>query len=680
MKSIFRFIVKNRLIIFIVFIILIVISLFYFRNVKITYDIFKLLPKDIDSIKGIEILNKEFSRGANLTILIKTDKIEELEKTIFEIESLPFVESINSIKDYTDISLPEEFWKEEVKSWYKDGYFRIEVALKKSENYSSQIASLRKVLPENASLTGSEVISEELRESFKGTTERYFLIGVILVLIFLLFTFPTIFGPIFILISMVTGVLINIGISGFLKTEIYFLAFTIVSILQLAVTLDYSLFLYHRYIEERKKFEKEEAMEEALLKTFKPILLSGLTTIAGFYALTFGRITIFSEAGWILVRGVSLSLLSTFLFLPSLLVIFDKFAIGGEHKIFTFKLEKLGKFLSKYSFVFTLIFIFIIIFSYFGSNRINLIYDLKNFYPKDLKSIEVLNKINEIFGEKEVLYLVSNRENNNFLNLLSKIKNLDGVNEIVHYSTILDPLIPQEFISEEIFKKFLSENYELAIIYSKYKIDEREGESLRKEIENLIKINGLYDTYLTGDSLFLSDLKKIAMEDQTKTTKLSFIFIIILIFLGFLSLIVPLILIFIVKGAIWTNIAYYILIGISSPFFIPTMLNTIQLGATIDYSVLVYSRYEEERRKGLNINESVIESVKWSSNSLITSAGTMILMTLPAAILSKIPLVNFTMGSLGRGAFLSLIFSLIFLPSISKSLDKLTQKLSILRR
>ncbi|MCX8095264.1 MAG: MMPL family transporter [Caldisericia bacterium] len=619
MRAIFRFIVKNRLPIFILFLVLITISLFYFRNVKITYDIFKLLPKDINSIKGMEILNKELSRGANITILLKTDKIEEFEKFIFELKSLPFIESINTIKDYIDTSLPQEFWGDESKSWFKDGYFRIEIILKSSDNYSSQINNLKKILPENALITGSEVISEELKESFKGTTEKYFLIGVILVFIFLIFTFPTILGPFFILFSMLAGVLINIGITAFLKTEVYFLSFTIVSILQLAVTLDYSLFLYHRYIEERKKIEKEKAMEEALLRTFKPVLLSGLTTIAGFYALTFGRLTIFNQAGWILVRGVTISMLSTLLFLPSILVIFDKLATGIEHKTLILTFERLGKFLSRYSFIITFIFVIIFIVSYFGSNKVNLVYDLKNFYPDNLQSMKTLNKVNEIFGEKETLYLITYKNNENFLNLIQKLKNLDGIEEVFHYSTIMDPTIPYEFIPEEMFNKFISDNYEIAIIYSKYKINEPQGGILRKNIEKLINENISGEIYLTGESLLLNDLKMIAIDDQSKTTKLSFIFIIILIFLGFLSFIVPPILILTVKSAIWTNIAYYCFIGLSSPFFIPTMLNTIQLGATIDYSVLVYSRYEEERRKGLIPKDAVSESVKWSSNSIITS-------------------------------------------------------------
>jgi predicted RND superfamily exporter protein len=677
MRGLVRGIVKKRILIFTIFLFLILISLFYVRNVKITYDIYKLLPREIESIKGMEILSKKLQHGATLTILFKPKEKEEVEKLLFNLESLPYVENVTSIKDYVDISLPEELWGEEAKSFYKDGYYRIDVVLKSDKDYTEEIKDLRKILSEDASLTGTEVISLELQESFRGTTERYFLIGVILVLIFLLITFPTIFGPFFIIFSMVAGVLINIGITSILKTEVYFLSFTIVSILQLAVTLDYSLFLYHRYIEERKRRDKDDAMEEALLKTLKPVLLSGLTTIAGFYALTFGRLTIFNQAGWILVRGVAISMLSSFLFLPSMLLIFDKLAIGREHKVLTFAFESVGKFLSKHSFIITIIFLIILSFSYFGSNRVKLVYDLKNFYPKDLKSMETFNKINEIFGEKEMLYIISNRENENFSQTLEKLKNLDGVESVIHYSTIIDPTIPYEFLPKEIFERFISDDYEFAILYSKYKINENEGKILRKNIEKIIKENIKGEIYLTGESLLLSDLKQIAMEDQNKTTKLSFIFIILIIFFGFLSLISPLFLIVLVKTAIWTNIAYYTLIGISSPFFIPTLLNTIQLGATIDYAVLVYSRYEEERKNGLNPNEAVAITTKFSSNSIMTSAGTMILMTLPSSLLSKIPLVNYTMGSLGRGAFLSFIFALFFLPSIAKTFDKLNEKLSI---
>ncbi len=677
MRGFIRLIVKGKLLIFVIFLILLIISLFYVRNVKITYDIYKLLPKNIESIKGMDILSKKLQHGTNLTILFKPKSKEDLEKLLFKLESLPYIESFSSIKDYVDISIPEELWGEEAKSYYKDGFYRIDLVLKSDKDYKNQIEDLRKILPQEASLTGTEVISIELSESFRGTTEKYFLIGVILVLIFLIITFPTIFGPFFIIFSMLTGVLINIGITSLLKTEVYFLSFAIVSILQLAVTLDYSLFLYHRYIEERKVREKDSAMEEALLKTFKPILLSGLTTIAGFYALTFGRLTIFSQAGWILVRGVSISILVSFLFLPAILLIFDKLAIGREHKVLPFTFESVGKFISKYSFIFTTIFLIILVISYYGSNRVKLVYDLKNFYPKDLKSMETFNKINEIFGEKETLYLISNRENGNFNLILDKIKKLDGIDKIFHYSTILDPTIPYEFIPKEVFEKFISDDFEFAIIYSKYKINEPEGKELRKNIDKIIKENTKGEIYLTGESLLLSDLKEIGIEDQNKTTKISMIFIILIIFLGFLSLIVPPVLIILVKTAIWANVAYYTLIGLSSPFFIPTMLNTIQLGATIDYAVLVYSRYEEERRKGFNSNDATILTTKFSSNSILTSAGTMILMTLPSALLSKIPLINFTMGSLARGAFLSFLLSLFFLPPISKTIDRLNEKLSI---
>jgi predicted RND superfamily exporter protein len=672
-----RFIVNNRVLIFIICLILIAISIFYIPKLKVTYDIYKLIPKDVESIRGMDILNKELSHGAELTILYKTEDPYLVESLVNKLKLFPFIDSISYIKDFQDISIPIELWGEDSKNWYKDGYFKIEIVLKASERYKTQIDSIKSILPEEASLTGNDVITSELSDHFKGSVEKYFLIGVILVLIFLLLTFPRIWGPIFIILSMVSGVIINIGITSFLKIEVYFLVNTIVSILQLAVTLDYSLFLYHRYIEERRESGKELAMENALTKILKPIILSGLTTIGGFYALTFGRLNLFNQAGWILVRGVTISMLCSFIFLPSILLIFDKLVVGKEHKVFPLSLGNIGKYIAKYSYLFFTIFVILLVSSYFGSKKVNLVYDIKNFLPENLESVKTLDKLKEVFGEKDSFYLISKKDNEGFLNTLKEIENLDGVQEVFHYSTIFDPTIPYEFLPKDIINKFVGNDYELSIIYSKYSPNEEEGKILREKIKEIVHKNIKGEVYLTGESLLLSDLRNIAMEDQNKTTNISLYIILFLIAIGFLSILSPIILTLVIKTAIWINIAYYLLINLHTPFFIPTLLNTIQLGATIDYGVLVLSRYEEERKEGLNPIEATNESIKWSSHSILTSAGTMIFMTLPSALFSDIKLVNFTMGSLARGAFISSVITLIFLPAIIKIFDKLIKFLSI---
>jgi len=677
MKKFSKFVVKVRIPIFIIFLILIAVSLYFIPKLKVTYDIYELLPKDIESIKGMNILNKELSHGAELIILYKTDDPYLVESLVNNLKTLPFINSITYIKDYQDISVPIELWDKGSSDWFKDGYFRIVVILNANETYNKEIESIKSILPEGASITGNDVISNELADHFAGSVEKYFLIGVLLVLIFLILTFPRIWGPIFIIISMISGVIINIAITSITKTEVYFLANVIVSVLQLAVTLDYSLFLYHRYIEGRGKLDKELAMEDALTKMFIPILLSGLTTIAGFFALTFGRLSLFNQAGWILTRGVAISILCSFLFLPSLLLIFDKVVVGKEHGVVPLSLGNIGKYISKYSYIFLIIFIIISITSYFGSKKVELVYDVTPFLPNNLESIETLETLRDVYGERDSFYLISKKGNEDFLNTIKKIKEMEGVQDIIHYSTILDPTIPIEFLPEDVKNRFIGENYEVCFIYSKYSPNEEKGIELREQLKDFINENMKGEFYFTGESILLSDLGEIAENDYNKTSNISFYLILLIIGLGFLSIFSPFILVTVIKSAIWINIAYYLLINLKTPFFIPALLNTIQLGATIDYSILILSRYQEERKEGLSPTEAASESVKWSSHSILTSAGTMILMTLPSALMSDIKLVNLTMGSLARGAFISSIVTLIFLPSVIKVFDKLIKLLSI---
>lgn len=254
---------------------------------------------------------------------------------------------------------------------------------------------------------------------------------------------------------------------------------------------------------------------------------------------------------------------------------------------------------------------------------------------------------------------------------------MEGVQDIIHYSTILDPTIPIEFLPEDVKNRFIGENYEVCFIYSKYSPNEEKGIELREQLKDFINENMKGEFYFTGESILLSDLGEIAENDYNKTSNISFYLILLIIGLGFLSIFSPFILVTVIKSAIWINIAYYLLINLKTPFFIPALLNTIQLGATIDYSILILSRYQEERKEGLSPTEAASESVKWSSHSILTSAGTMILMTLPSALMSDIKLVNLTMGSLARGAFISSIVTLIFLPSVIKVFDKLIKLLSI---
>ena len=670
MKAIARLIVKGRIFLFILFLIMAVFFGILLPKRGLTFDIFKLLPRDMESLQGIEILNNKVLHGPDWTILCKNDDQFEVERLVERLNELPFVSSVSWLGERQDISLPKEMWNESYSTYYKDGNYKIQVSINPSKTYKSQIDELRRILPSWASLTGTEVIAHDMEVYFKGSTLKYFLLGILLVSVFLLLAFPNIWGPIFIVFSMIVGVIINLGISTLIGTKVYYIVDTLAAILQVAVTLDYSLFLFHRYEEERASLDKEKAMEEAILGSLKPILLSSLTTLAGFFALTFARLGFYTQAGEILIRGVLISTITTVVLLASLLVIFDRLVSGRKHRIIPIGVGNLGRFIGKHLYIFIVVFIFLLGMSYYSSSRAEPIFDQNLFLPSSIPSIATLNDVNRIFGGVESIIIVTKEGAKGLESALNELKKVPEVKGISSYFNILDPALPIEFLPERIFKRFNGGGYTFASILID-RLGEKEWIALRAKISRLLKENIEGEVYITGESVLLRDVKEVSEEDQTKASRISFYLILLIVALGFLSFSVPPVLVAIIQTAIWLNIGYYFLFHISMPFFIPTLLSTIQLGSTIDYSVLLTSRYEEERRNGLLPIDAINEAVHWSSHSIITSAGTMLLMNLPVAILSDIKLLSLTMASLARGAFLSLLVVTFLLPGVLVGFDKI---------
>lgn len=669
MRALAEFIVRRKTYILITFVALSVVSAFIMPSRKLSYSIFDILPKGIDSLTGLRILSEKIAKGPEFTILCEKDDFNEVENLTKRLETLPYIISVSWLGDNQDLTYPEEIWRNS-ESWYKDGAYKVTITLKSSNSYKTQIEELRSILPEWAKLTGSEVISYDMENFFKNSTIVYFSLGLLLVAVFLLLTFPSILVPILIVLSMIVGVTINLAITAISGRSIYFLMDTIVAILQVAVTLDYALFLYHRYEEERLTKDRDSAMISAIISSFKPIALSSLTTMAGFFALTFGRLTLYSIIGWILLRGVFISLVVILFFFSSLLLFFDRFVAGKKHRVIPLSVGNLGRFIGRFSWIFSLIFLIFLAVFYYSSTRTEPVFDINIFLPKDIPSVETLNRVNNIFGRTESILIVAREDSLGFSDALSSIKRLDGVKAVMHYSTILDPAIPEELIPRSVFDRFRNNGYTFASVAVSYRLEEERGKRLKESIQKIIREMVDGEAYVTGESVLLVDIRDISYLDQSKTTNISLILIVLIIALGFVSLSVPVVLTLVIQLAIWTNIGYYFIFNTPMPFFIPSILGTVQLGATIDYAVLLTSRYQEERRSGKSPVDSSHKSVYWSAYSIITSAGTMILMNLPASIFGNMQLVKLTMGSLARGGFLSLLMVLFLLPSLLVLLDK----------
>lgn len=671
MKILAEFIARKRIYILVVFLLLASVSILVMPHRKLSYSIFDILPSNIKSLTGIRILSEKISKGPEFTILCEKDDIDAIEALVRNLESSPYVISVSWLGNNQDLAYPEELWDSNSNSWYKEGFYKIGITLKSSNSYKEQIKKIKELLPSWAGLTGTEVISYDMEDYFKNSTIVYFSLGILFVIVFLFLTFPSAIIPVLMIFSMIVGVLINMAFTAISGRSIYFLMDTIVAILQVAVTLDYALFLYHRYEEERSNKDKESAMVSAILSTFKPISLSSLTTIAGFFALTFGRLTLYSVMGWILVRGVFISLIVILTFFPALLLLFDRFISGKRRRIIPLDVGKLGKFIGRYSYLFAGFFLVLLVVSLYSNSKTEPVFDINIFLPKDIPSVAIMNKTNEIFGRTESALIVARENTPGLTDALTSIRDLDGVKAVMHYSTVLDPAFPEELIPKSLIDRFTNNGYTFASVSLSYKLGEGKGKRLKDAMARIIEQRVKGEAYLTGESVLLTDIRDISFKDQRLTTRLSLVLIVFIMALGFFSFSVPLILTLVIQLAIWLNIGYYYILNTPMPFFIPSILGTIQLGATIDYAVLLTSRYQEERRKGNSPIESANKSVYWGAHSIITSVGTMVLMNLPASIFSSIRLIRLTMGSLARGGFLSFLIVLFFLPALLVILDKI---------
>lgn len=657
--------VKYRNFTIILSVILAVLMAFGAFRIKVTFDILSMLPESAPSVKGLKILEK-MDIGDILTILIYDIKnLNEVESLKREISKSPFVKNVLWLSDIQDLAMPEEVWAEENKSlWIKDNSTIIQLTLRGGLNpqeTNNAINEIKSILPHNAVIVSESTVALDLASSFSGTTLKYFLSGLLLVLILLYFSFPSILVPLLMVGSISWGILINLGIIGWSGQSILFATQIIVAVLQLAVTLDYNLFLYHRYIEEREKAGPIEAMERAIDSTFTSVSGSALTTIAGFGAMRFSRIAIPIEMGFLLVRGVLFSLVATLFLFPAILLLFDR--VLGRRTTFI-QLKKIGSIISKHWFRFSFIFLMFLVVGYWGYSHTEKEYNYIKSLPQDLSSVKAWSFLERKFSQGDNLILVTSEDVTNLRDFTLDLKYIEGVTNITSYFTLLEPGIPEELIPSFIREKFISSGYSITMIQSSYLAGTREGDSLIEKIKNLGRRYLNKEVYITGFGALIYDLEKMVRADSILINRISFIAIFLILCIIFSSIGLPLVLILVINSAIWWNIGIYYYIGEKISFIVPLTVVSIQLGSTIDYAVLLSARYKEERSKGRAPVDSAKVAAMSSIQPILISAGTMTLMTLPTAIMSNISIISQLIGSLSRGALISMGVVILLLPSV----------------
>lgn len=676
------FIAKHRSLVLIIATVLLLPSLYGMVKTKVNYDILTYLPKDLESVQGQEILNDVFNNSANSMIVIDNMEPKDVVKLKGKIGNVKGVENVVWLNDYIDTAIPKDIVPDDIKNiFYSENSTLVMVQFSNeasSEITQNAITEIRKLLNKQCFFSGMGAVLKDTVELSDKQTPLYVGLAVVLAAIVLALTLESTFILIIILVSIGYAILYNFG-TNIIFGEISYITQSLAAVLQLGVTMDYSIFLLHRYTEEKEKEEDNTlAMAVAIEKTAASIMGSSLTTIAGFLSIAFMELTIGKDIGLVMAKGVVLGLISVITILPAFILVLDKVINRFSHKTILPKFNGLSKLVTKHYKAFIVLAILIFIPAYYGEKNNDVYYNLDESLPRDMPSIEGFRKLKDEFNMITTHSILVSKDVPSYeiKEMINEIEELDGVERILSYEKFLGPRIPEDFIPEEIKDKFEQGDFKLLMVDSSYKSATRESE---EQIDNIEKIIKSYDKdgIITGQGVLTKDMVEIADMDFKRVNIISIIAVFFIISLVFTSLSIPVFLVAIIVLAIFINMSIPYYLNHSIPFIASIVIGSIQLGATVDYAILLTTRFREEIRNGHDKFNAMEITVRESAKSIVTSGLTFFGSTVGVAILSDIEIIKSLSTMIARGALISTGVILFILPGfllVGEGLIRATSK------
>lgn len=676
MERLVNGILKYKKSILVFFILATVISLFTSSMVNINYNIMDYLPEEAPSTKALDVMNEEYDKGAaNVRVVLKDVSIVDALKYKEKIKKVDGVDDIQWLDDVVNIKEPLELQNQDtIESWYKnnEALFSITVNEDKEE---SAIDEIGEIIGENGMISGSAVNIVFAQETTEKELIKMMVILIPIILIILFLTTSSWFEPVLFLSTIGIAIIINSG-TNLILGEISFVTKAAGSILQLAVSMDYSIFLLHRFSEFRNEgLAVKEAMKEAILKSVSSILSSGLTTVVGFAALIVMKFKIGPDMGFVMLKAICLSLISVLVLLPVLALYCYKLIDKTQHKSFMPKFNKFAKVSYKFRHISIILFLLLLIPCFLAQQNNSFSYGASEIYSDESTKIgHDTAAINKEFGKTNPLVLmvpkgdlVSERA------LCDELENIDKITSITSYAETVGITIPTEYVPDDTLSQLISDNYSRFIIVANVKVEGDETFALIDEIRNLAYKYYNDSYYFLGESVNTLDLKETIEDDNKKVNAISIIAIMIILLLTFKSLSLPIILVLVIEFSIWSNLTFNYFIGNDVFYIAYLIISSIQLGATIDYAILFTNRYIENRET-MNKKEAIQATISTTTVSILTSAS---ILATAGIILGEIS-TNSIIAQLGilvgRGAILSLILVLFVLPALLMLLDKLIAK------
>lgn len=676
MQKFGRGVVKLRVPILIVSVLLLIPSIFGFLSTRINYDILSYLPSDIETMKGQDIMLDEFGKGGFSLVMLDGMDDKDVEKVKEKIEKVDHVCDVLWYDTLADVSLPKEVLPDDIYDFFNtDNSTMMAVFFDEATSADGSLEAvkeIRSIAGEQCFVSGMSSVVEDIKDLTMQEAPMYVVIAVILTSIILALTMDSFLIPLFFMLSVGMAIIYNMG-TNFIQGEISFITEALAAVLQLAVTIDYSIFLWHSYKEEKEKHpgDNKEAMAVAIGKTITSVVSSSITTVAGFLALCFMSYELGMDMGIVMAKGVVIGVICCITVLPSMILVFDKALEKTMHKDLVPSLEKPSKFIIKHHAAFIVLFIVVLIPAVYGQINTNVYYNLTDTLPKDLNSVIANSKLDEEYhmATTHMLLVDADMQPKEVNSMLDEMGKVDGVSFSMSLDTLIGPSIPREIVPDSVTKILKSDKWQLMLVGSEYKVASDEENA---QIDELSKILKSYDKdgMLIGEAAATKDLIDITDHDfkVVNIVSIAAIFIIILIALRSVSL--PIILVAVIEFAITVNMGVPCFTNTTIPFIASVVIGTIQLGATVDYAILMTTRYKTERNAGKDKHEAVTIALTTSMKSIMVSALGFFASTFGVGVYSSVDMISQLCTLMSRGAIISMITVICILPSMLMLFDK----------
>lgn len=669
MNKVSKAIAQSRMLILVIAFLLLIPSVLGYLKTDVNYDILGYLPDELDTRIAQSILKDDFDCGSLGMLIVENMENKDVSKLKEEVKKVEGVNDVIWIDDAIDLSVPKEILPEDIRDIFYSENSTLMIIKFAGTDASTEtenaLSDVRKIAGKQAFLSGVAGVIKDTKDLANKETPIYVLIAVILSIIILSITMESYVIPIVFLSSIGIAIIYNMG-SNVIFENISYVTKALSAVLQLGVTMDYSIFLLHRYDEERESREnKVEAMANAIEATIESVVGSALTTVAGFLALCVMDLALGKDIGLVMAKGVVIGVVCTITILPALVLTFDKVIHKYKHKNILPTFQKSSSFIIKHHKVIVLISLLILIPAAIGKEKASVYYNLDESLPDNLPSIVANDKLKNEFNmvSTNIILVRDDLDRYKVKEMVKELNNVDGVTMAAALESVLGSRIPENFLPNELLEQVKKGGYEGIIVNSKYKSATNEVAVQLDEINEIVK---KYDPegLVGGEAPLTNDLVTIADSDFKKVSIFSIVAIFLIIMVIFKSISVPVLLVLAIELAIFINLGIPYYTGTTIPFISSIVIGTIQLGATVDYAILLTSRFKEELSNTNDKKEAMIKALQSSSRSIITSALTFFGATAGVGIISELEMISSLCVLMARGAIISMLVILFVLPGV----------------